>query len=171
MHTRNARLLGDYGGPVSAAGRNFYSGGFARDAFNGLRLWHREGVNPFAASEQYLFVGTKDGTSALDAVTGELVHRYEGRGWSRGAIHDGGTLIVFDHGSVRAYQAEAAKLLWDVRATKPRGVVAAEDLVAYVQGDPRSGVRSELVVLDRPTGQPRWRRDDYPWLDKVANLV
>ena len=88
----------DYGGPVSAAGRNFYSGGFARDAFNGLRLWHREGVNPFAASGQYLFVRTKDGTSALDAVTGELVHRDEGRGWSRGAIHDGGTLIVFDHG-------------------------------------------------------------------------
>jgi outer membrane protein assembly factor BamB len=161
----------DYWGPVSAAGRNFYSGGVARDAFNGLRLWRREGVVPMAASDEYLFVKTKDGTTALDAVTGQPVHRCDGRGWSTGAICDGATLIVYDHGSVRAMRAGTADKLWEFRAARPRGVVAAAGLVAFVHGERRTGGRSELVVLDESTGEVRWKRDDYPWLEEVANLV
>jgi len=161
----------DYGGPFCAAGRNFYFGGCARDAFNGLRLWRREGVNPLAASDKLLFVATKDGFTALDAVTGATVHRYEGRGWSSGAIHDAGTVIVFDHGSLRAYHAKTAKFLWEHKAARPRGVVAADDTVAFVCGEPRTGGKTELVVLDKATGQIRWKRDDHPWLPKVASLV
>jgi outer membrane protein assembly factor BamB len=157
---------------LCAAGRNFYNGSVAREAFNGLRLWHREAVNPLAASDQYLFVATKDGFTALDAVTGQIARRYEGRGWSAGAIHDAGTVIVYDHvGSVRAYAVETAKLLWEFRAARPRGVLAADGLVAFVHGEPRGGGKNELVVLDKSTGQVRWKRADLPWLPKVANVV
>ena len=138
----------DYWGPVSAAGRNFYLGTVARDAFNGLRLWHRDGAVPMAANDKYLFVKTKDGTTALDAVTGRPVHRCDGRGWATGAICDGETLIVYDHGSVRALRAGTADKLWEFRSARPRGVVAADGLVAFVHGEPRIGGKSELVVLD-----------------------
>ena len=175
-------------GMVSAAGRNFYAGVLARDAFNGLRLWQRDLGNPTArgalvmknlsprqptpvTNGPLLFVVEKKKLVALDGATGNVTREYPEAGTPGTVLHDEGILIVADAGTVRGLDVESARLLWKQALVEPRNVVAGEKTVALIHGQPRRGEKTEIVVLEKSTGKIRWRRDDYPWLGEVDRCV
>ena len=171
-------------GMVTAAGRNFYAGVLARDSFNGLRLWHRDTVTggddfsmknirksaPVAGGNR-LFVVEKKKLLALDAGSGEVVQEYPGAGEPEEVLFDRGTLIVTTKDSVRALYADSADVRWQVALSDPREVVAGDNTVALLHGQPRRNEPIEAVVIDRETGQIRWKRDDLKWLPKVRRMV
>lgn len=175
-------------GMVTAGGRNFYAGVLARDGFNGLRLWHRDLVGPSAgqrftmknlgsghappvADGDRLYVVHNKKLLALDAATGKTICEYPDAGQPEIVLFDKGTLIAVSGDSVRALDAESAELRWTFSAADPRHVVAGDDTVAMVQGRSQRGQPIEAVVLDMPTGSVRWRRDDFPWLEKITRTV
>jgi len=179
-------------GLVSAAGRNFYAGVLARDAFNGLRLWNvdleapkstgpftlkklRGDMPPPVTDGRHLFAAIREGKArgvvALDAASGGIVRRYPQAGNPRLILHDGGTLVVADAGSVRGVDVASGRLVWLHEASDPRHVVVGDDVVALVKGQLRRGGKSVAVVLSKATGQVRWSRDDAAWLDRVSRCV
>jgi outer membrane protein assembly factor BamB len=175
-------------GLVTAAGRNFYAGALARDSFNGLRLWHRDLVNPDAkgrfalkhlpgsmptpvAAGNVLFAVTGGQLLALDATTGQTLREYPEAGTPTSLLHDAGVLIVADEGSVRALDAESGQLLWKRAASMPRLLVSGGSSVCLLQGDTRRGETAEAVVLEKASGEPRWSRNDLPWAARVYRCV
>ena len=175
-------------GMVSAGGRNFYAGVLARDGFNGLRLWHRDltapsedgrfvmkslGANSAApvAGGGRLYVAEQKMLYALDAATGEVQREYPDAGAPEAVLFDQGTLISVTEDSVRALDAESAELKWSVPASDPRFVVAGDDSVVLLQGQPRRNEIVEAVTLDMASGRIRWKRGDLPWLGKVTRTV
>ncbi len=172
-------------GMVTSSGRNFYAGVLARDSFNGLRLWHRDiaapGGDDFAmknlrtsppvAGGDRLFVVEQKKLLALDAGSGEVVQEYAGAGEPKEVLFDRGTLIVATKDSVRAIYADSADVRWQVSLSDPRDVVAGDDTVALIHGEPRRNEPIEAVVIDRETGQVRWKRSDLDWLPKVDRTV
>ncbi len=172
-------------GMVTAAGRNFYAGVLARDSFNGLRLWHRDIVAPGSgdfvmknlrsappvAGGDRLFVVEEKKLLALDATSGEVVHEYPAAGEPKEVLFDRGTLIVATSDSVRALYADSGDVRWQLSFADPRQVVAGDDTVALIHGQARRDEPIEAVVVDRETGQIRWRRNDLDWLPKVDRLV
>jgi outer membrane protein assembly factor BamB len=172
-------------GMVTSSGRNFYAGVLARDSFNGLRLWHRDiaapGGDDFAMKNlrtsppvtggDRLFVVEQKKLLALDAGSGEVVQEYTGAGEPKEVLFDRGTLIVATKDSVRAIYADSADVRWQVSLSDPRDVVAGDDTVALIHGEPRRNEPIEAVVIDRETGQVRWKRSDLDWLPKVDRTV
>ena len=167
-------------GMVTSSGRNFYAGVLARDSFNGLRLWHRDIVapgsdsfsmknlrtSPPVAGGDRLFVVEQKKLLALDASSGEVVQEYASAGEPKEVIFDRGTLIVATKDSVRAIYADSADVRWQVSLSDPRDVVAGDNTVALIHGEPRRNEPIEAVVIDRETGQVRWKRNDLDWLPK-----
>ena len=172
-------------GMVTAAGRNFYAGVLARDSFNGLRLWHRDivtpGSNDFAmknlrsappvAGDDRLYVVEQKKLLALDGRTGEVVQEYPGAGEPKEVLYDRGTLIVTTKDSVRALYATSGDVRWKVELSEPREAVAGDDTVALIHGQARRNEPIQALVIDRETGQVRWKRNDLEWLPKVRRLV
>ncbi len=174
-------------GMVTAAGRNFYAGVLARDGFNGLRLWHRDLIRPASkrfvmknlgtanaapvAGGERLYVVEQKKLLALDAATGDVVQEYPGAGEPEAVLFDRGMLIAVTADSVRALHADSADLKWSFTASDPRYVVAGDDTVALIHGQTRRNEPIEAVVVDRETGQARWKRSDLPWLRKVTGTV
>ncbi len=177
-------------GMVTAGGRNFYGGILARDSFNGLRLWYRDlqragEVNPEEfnlprlssknarpiASERLVFAVLQNHPVALDAQTGEVVVEFRDMLKPRTVLHSGGRIIATDDDSVRAFSTESGQEIWQAKVVDPQYVVSDGTVVAFIQGRVRRGEKAEAVVLDAATGAVKWRRDDYPWLPRVARLV
>jgi len=175
-------------GVVSAAGRTFFAGALARDGFNGLRLWHRDLIAPGSSSGftlrnlppgmptpvaagEVLFAVTGGELVALNGVSGQTLRSYPEAGQPSTLLHDDGILVVADGGSVRALDAGTGRLLWKHDARSPRVVVSGGTSVGFIQGDPRRGETSEVIVLDKETGRPRWRRADLAWAARVYRCV
>ena len=183
-----AGAMAEVRGMVSAEGKNFYAGVLARDGFNGLRLWQNDlmapansagftmknlggGVAQPVAGGDRLYVVQEKNLVALDGATGEKVKEYPDAAKPRTVLFDQGTLIAANGDSVRALDAETGSLKWTLSASDPRYVVAGDDTVAFLQGQPQRGQALEAVVADMATGQIRWKRDDLAWLPKVRRTV
>lgn len=172
---------------VNAEGRNYYGGVWARDAFNGLRLWQRElnpapnaggygyqytpaSVQPVAAGR--LIIVVSDGkTLALDGVTGEAVREFPQAGKPRELLAVDDRLLTFDGSSVRAFQLASGRLLWQYQAANPQLPVAESEYVCFLTGDARHGQKREITCLETSNGAVRWQASDFPWLAKVRRLT
>jgi outer membrane protein assembly factor BamB len=177
-------------GMVTSGGRNFYGGVLARDSFNGLRLWHRnlrnadqhnqaqfelpklprDAARPIA-SERFLIAVLADKPVALDAKTGEVVVEFVDLANPTAIIHHGARVIAADADSIRAFNLDTGKTTWKVAATNPRNVIADDKLVTFIQGNARRGGKPQAVALDANSGQVRWQRDDYAWLERTVRTV
>jgi len=172
---------------VTTAGRNFYAGVLARDAFNGLQLWQRPlspsparggynfryapgSVRPVATAER-LFVVTDGKLTALEGATGEPAGEYPQAGTPTDVLHVEGTLIAFDRDSVRAVSAGDGSLRWKVEAIQPRCFSADATGVYFIQGTPQRGQACTAVSVELASGKVRWRRDDLPWITEVRRCV
>ena len=113
---------------VSAAGRNYYGGVIARDAFNGLQLWRRS-LDPSPARGGFayksaanaprpiavggdLLVFTQGQLAAVDGATGSCKRQYPAAGAPLEVVYDAGLVFALDRASVRAvdYQTGGASL-------------------------------------------------------------
>ncbi|MCB1230278.1 MAG: PQQ-binding-like beta-propeller repeat protein [Verrucomicrobiae bacterium] len=184
-----ASAMAEVEGLVTEGGRNFYGGVLARDSFNGLRLWHRDlqkgEVNDPAfnlpalsydrarpiASDKYLFAVAQGKLVALEAATGEIVRTYEGIGEPDEIIHHHDVVIASDPTQVRAFSTETAEELWHIEAGDPRNLAANSETVTLIRGRPKRGEKSEAVAVDLYSGEIKWKRSDYPWLDQVFRVV
>ena len=172
---------------VCSAGRNFYAGVLARNAFNGLRLWQkslnnskathgaqlhpaRDKARPVAASE-LLFAVHGSKLVAIDGATGKTVREYAEAGTPADVLYAGGILLAVDRQSVRALKPDTGRVTWNHKVTEPRCVVAGDNAVYFIQNRPRRGETVELVSLDLVTGKVRWRHTHYEWAAGVRRLV
>jgi outer membrane protein assembly factor BamB len=154
-----------------------------------LRLWHRdlgrgeinqeefqlprlsyEIARP-VASAKYLFAINKGKLVALDAVTGEIVREYPGLDKPKELVNHRDKVIASDATSVRCFSSETGEQLWAFDAGAPRNVAAGDDIVSLIQGQPKRGETPEAVALDLYTGELKWRRADFDFLDKVYRTV
>jgi len=172
---------------VTAAGRNYHAGVLARDSFNGLRLWERAlhpsparggfssnpqpgSVRPVADGQRLLVV-SDDKVLALDGATGRTLREYPEAGRPVDLLVAGGLLIAVEEQSVRAVDAASGGLRWKHPAREPRCVVADQNSVYLIEGQPRRGESPTAVALDLAKGTLRWQRADWPWLAGVRACV
>jgi outer membrane protein assembly factor BamB len=171
---------------VSAAGRNFYGGVLARDAFNGLQLWQRKldpsparggfsysssaAPRPIALGGEVLAF-TAGKLAALDGATGAVTREYPEAGTPRDLLTDQGTIFCVAKMSIRAVDHRTGALRWKYPAVEPRCAVAGEGSVFFLEGEPRHGQSVSLVRLDQATGARRWQRKDFDWLPLVRQCV
>lgn len=180
-------------GMVSDDGRNFYGQALARDSFNGLRLWHRdlsqpeEKMDPITftmkplhreqarpvATENFLFAvafPTKN-LVAIDSVTGEIVRSFPEIENPGELVQRKGLVVATGARGVYAFNSQTGFLEWKNESSSPRTLVAGDDRVSYVQGEPRRGENAEAVTVDLYTGEVIWRNNSFPWLAKVKRSV
>ncbi|HYW78946.1 MAG TPA: PQQ-binding-like beta-propeller repeat protein, partial [Thermoguttaceae bacterium] len=172
---------------VISQGRSFYGGVWARDSFNGLRLWQRDltpsparggfgfgsqsgSVRPIAAGEMLLTV-TDGMVEALDGATGKTIREYPDAATPYDLLHVDGTLLALGRQSVRALDIDSAKLRWNREASQISYVIADQRSVYLIQGDARRGEKLTAVALDLADGSVRWQRDDLDWMPKVRRTV
>jgi outer membrane protein assembly factor BamB len=172
---------------VSAAGRNFYGGVIARDAFNGLSLWRRR-LQPSPARGGFSFTGgggaprpiavggkllaLNDGKlAALDGATGALERQYDEAGAPQETLFDSGLILAIDRQAIRAVDYRTGQRRWTHPAVEPQCVVAGDGGVYFLQGTPRRGLPVSLVRLDENTGRQTWEQTAFPWLPKVRQCV
>ena len=172
---------------VTADGRNYYGGVWARDSFNGLPLWekalapspargnlgyrHTPGSVPPVAADGKLFAVTGGKLLALDGATGRTVREYPEAGTPTDLLCADGVLVVCDAASVRAVEAAGGKLRWRRDVKQPQYMVAGEGGVFFLEGDARRGEALSAVCLDLATGSQRWRHVNLPELAKVRRMV
>lgn len=177
-------------GLVTSGGRNYYGGILARDSFNGLRLWHRalakqgelnagefqlprlarDGSRPIA-SDRFLFAIMQNRPVALDAATGEVVVQLGDMTSAESILFDGLRVIAADDATVRAFEVESGKQLWQVDVAEPRNIIADGKVVSLIAGRVKRGEKAFALTLDANTGQAKWNRDDYPWLVMTTRTV
>ncbi|MBT7161298.1 MAG: PQQ-binding-like beta-propeller repeat protein [Victivallales bacterium] len=181
---------------ISANGRNFYGGVYARDAFNGLPLWSRElspsplrgyrgqhgayGAAQMIANGDTLFVVTDGALHALDARTGKTLRTYPQAGEPQELHYADGLLLVADPIWVRAVDAKTGSLLWRHPAAQPSGLTVGEGSVFFLKGNARRGDARTLVRLDLRTGRARWAKRapqwrgqpmEYGWLPQAGHCT
>jgi len=171
---------------VTAGGRLFHAGILARDAFNGLRLWHRaieptplrlgyparavEGSVRPVADRDRLYVFTDGKLQALDAATGKTVTVYDAAAAPLHVLCERGVLIAVGNDAVRALDAAGGQLRWTHKATEPTSVVADDGGVFLLEGNPRRGQNRAVVRLDLASGKQQWRWAEYDWAPRVRRL-
>ena len=172
---------------VSAGGRNFYGGVWARDAFNGLPLWEQSlrpspaqggfsfrdtpgSVRPIAAGNA-LIVSSDNTVCALDGATGARLRAYPEAGRPRALLHVQGKLLAVDSGGLRAVEVESGRLLWKYAAVEPRLAVATDRSVVFLQGNPRHGEQLRAVCLELASGEVAWKQTEFPWAPLVRRIV
>ncbi|MFO7902352.1 MAG: PQQ-binding-like beta-propeller repeat protein [Planctomycetota bacterium] len=174
---------------VSAAGRMFYGGVWARDAFNGLRLWERElnpspargnhgyrhvpgSVQPVACGERLLVV-TEGKLLALDTANGEPAQQYLEAGAPEKILAIDGRIVAIDGQTARVLDAESGSLLWRREISDLQYPVAGDGAVFFLEGAARRGEPMAAASLELTTGEVRWRRgqDEFPWLPLVRRTV
>lgn len=172
---------------VTAGGKNYYGGVWARDSFNGLRLWQRpldpspsrggfdfritsRSVPPIAGDSR-LYVVSAGKLLALDSATGAPVAEFPDAAAPAEVLLADRTLLAIDGQSIRALDASGGRLIWKHDALNPQYTVGGEGAVFYLRGNQRLGDELTVVCLDLATGSVRWQRGDYPWLSKVRRLV
>jgi len=172
---------------VSAAGRNFYGGVLARDAFNGLPLW-QQNLTPSPARGGFsykpasnaprpvalgkdLLVLFQGKLAALDGGTGALRREYPEAGTPAEIVVDGSLILAIDKNSIRAIEHQSGKLRWTYPSVGPRCVVAGDGGVYFLQGEPRRGERVSLARLEKETGKCVWEQKALDWLPTVRQCV
>ncbi len=174
---------------VSAGGRVYYGGVWARDGFNGLRLWEKPlrpspargdfgyrlapgSVAPVACGDRLLVV-TEGKLLALDGARGEVVFEYAEAGSPAEVLSIDGLIVVVDSQSVGVLDAESGKLLWRRKVSEPKYAVAGAGAVYFLEGVARRDEPMSVLAIDLATGEPRWRRgqDEFPWLPLVRRTV
>ncbi len=174
---------------VSAAGRMFYGGVWARDGFNGLRLWEQElrpspargdypyrrvpgSVAPVACGERLLVV-VEGKLVALDGASGEPVFEYPEAGAPSEVLALEDLIAAVESESIRVLDAQAGKLLWSREVSELQYPVAGNGAVFFLEGAIRRGEPMAAVSLELTTGDVRWRRgqDEFPWLPLVRRTV
>ena len=180
-------------GMVTDGGRNFYGQALTRDSFNGLRLWHRDLSQPEekmdpstfqmkplsrdlarpVATEKFLFAVAFPTRQlvALDAATGEIAHTFSDIKNPTELVQHQGMVVATADNAIYAFSHLTGDLVWKNESADPRAMVAGEDQVSYIQGEPRKGDKAEAVTVDLYTGEILWKNNDYPWLGKVARTV
>lgn len=169
---------------VTADGRCFYAGVFARDAFNGLRLWEKaltpsparggynftflKGSVPPVAVGDRLLVVTDGKLLALDAATGDVAHEYHPPFLPSALACTQG--MVLGSGATGAYalDLQSGSVRWSVPAEDVRCLVADDGAVFFLQGP---AAATKLTSVEMATGKLRWERSGAPWLGKVRTLV
>ena len=172
---------------VTAAGRSYYGGLWARDSFNGLRLWDRPlkpspaqgnysfrktpgSVHPVAVGERVLVV-TDGKLAAVDGATGKTVRRYDKAGTPTEVLCTDGTIVAVDLKSLGALDVETGAVRWRRATSEPQYTVAGEGGVFFLEGAVRRGEGLTATALELDKGTVRWQRSDYPFLRKVRRLV
>lgn len=172
---------------VSGNGRNYYGGVWARDSFNGLRLWQRDvkpspaqgnfdfrktpgSVRPIAG-DNLLFVYADSQVQAWDGATGERLRQYPEAGAPSEILNVGPTLLALEGQTLRAVEVDSGRLRWKRDASEPRYVVADADSIFLLEGAPRRGEKCALTRLALADGRVLWTRADYPWLAAVRRTV
>jgi outer membrane protein assembly factor BamB len=173
---------------VSAGGRNFYGGVWARDAFNGLPLWQQDvrpspaqggfsfrytsgSVRPIAVGK-VLFVSNDNTVCALDGASGVKLRAYPEAGRPTALLHVRGKLLAVGPAGVRALEVESGRLAWKyAAAVEPRFTVATDRSVVFLEGNPRHGEPLRAVCLELASGKVAWQRTDYPWAALVRRIV
>lgn len=166
--------------PVLTAGGRIFSsysdlGIVARDAFNGSKLWQREGARALIATEDKLFARLENigPLVALDARTGATIREYSFGGaskpWpplSRLAYHDG-VMLTGVRELIEAYDAESGEQLWRKQIPGERGAGGGKlDLFQDINKKRIIGEgkvfltlteTKEFLCLDLKTGEEIWR--------------
>jgi outer membrane protein assembly factor BamB len=119
----------------------------------------------------YVFVASGEKVLALDGKTGEAVHEFANAGKPRELLFDSGVLIAVSDDGLRAFRVDDAERLWEYPADGTRCVVAGEGTVGLIQGSPRRGDKSQVVAIDKQTGEVRWSRQDLTWADRAFRSV
>ncbi len=177
----------EIGNLVTGSGCNYYGGILARDGFNGLRLWTKNlapspakggyGYKPARGAAQPV---TGDGLvivvfgnklQALYARTGHVVRTFQQSQRPNYIVFDDGIVISVETDGLKAFQADTGRLIWMHRGPQPRYVVAGDNIVGLLQGNPRRGAPVEVVVLEKQTGKQKWKRVDYAWAGRVTRSV
>ncbi|MGA2500460.1 MAG: PQQ-binding-like beta-propeller repeat protein [Tepidisphaeraceae bacterium] len=171
---------------VTAGGRAFFGGAYARDAFNGLRLWEEKltpsparggfgqtvgsTVLPIATPD-LLLVWSDNKLQALDSATGTLVRTYPDAGVPTEILVAGNSVLSINRDAIHVLDVQTAKLVWKQAAPSVRCAVAADGRVYYVHGDPKKPQENMLSCRDLATGAIRWQQAALDWLPKVRRLT
>ncbi len=184
-----AGAVSEVEGIVSAGGRNFYGGVLALDAFNGLRLWHRDlrkGTLNAAlfrlprlsrnrarpvASDAFVLAVEQGRLVALDAADGRLVRTFPGATRPTEAVYCRETVVACDSAGVHAYRAGTGEPLWSRDASGARNLAADGRLVSFIHGRPARGEAVTATAVSLESGAVRWQRSDYPWLGQAKRTV
>lgn len=149
---------GSPAGVRSANGRNFYIMGelVARDAFNGVMLWHRKfaGLNHklviAAGDEVYLHVSGE--LLALDAATGKDLRSFGKTEGCRDLHFANGLLLSYEAKGLRAFDTATGKEKWSsVAGASSNNAVVADGRIFIQKGS--------LTCLDLATGESIWKKD------------
>ncbi len=164
---------------VTARGRVFIQDRdtlLARDAFNGLPLWHANlyphkklGIEKppalIVARDDCVFALMHDGKfKSLDAATGAPLQEFAGAGLPNAVLLlDDQTLVLATEDGLRAFESRTAKLLWEHSANEPHTVTAGGGSVFYLEGNDKKGAGSgDVLSRDLKTGELQWKRS-YEW--------
>ncbi|MCP4890628.1 MAG: PQQ-binding-like beta-propeller repeat protein, partial [Planctomycetaceae bacterium] len=123
------------------------------------------------ASDQFVFASLGNRPVALNAATGEVAVDFADLRSPKALLFDGIRVIAADNQTVRAFNVQTGKEIWNVPAAEPNNVIGDGKLVALIQGRVKRGEKAVAVVLDAATGEVVWTRDDYPWLVATTRTV
>ncbi len=171
---------------VTAGGRAFFGGTYARDAFNGLRLWEEKltpsparggfgqtvgsSVLPIATAD-LLLVWSDEKLKALDSGTGKLVRTYPDAGVPTEILVAGKFVLAINKDAIHVLDVQTAKLAWKHAAPSLRCAAVADGRVYYIHGDPKKPQENVLTCRDLATGVARWEQAKYDWLAKSRRLT
>lgn len=143
----------------TAGGRCYYIMGsqlLARDAFNGVQLWHDviKGLDTrfVIASGNELYLLRAGEVVALDGATGKTLRTYGKAGQCANLLLSGGLLLCFEGKSVRAFDAAGGQEKWATADAGDGGSALAADGRIYLSNG------AELVGLELATGKVLWKR-------------
>lgn len=127
----------------------------ARDAFNGLKLWEREGSAgaPLVAAGDRIYTTLDRGGQmvALEAATGKVVRTYAVH--TRDIVYDGRALFV--RGGSERWDADSGEAAWK-RTEDGRGRVVVADGKLFCTMRPGSA-EAKIVCLDPADGKDLWQ--------------
>ena len=180
------RWLGTNGVQLSAGGRNVYSDGTVRDAFNGLKLFSLRSlgrykyVTPHLAISNRIYLTAPRASKflqAADASSGEILHTYEAIKAPKALAYFDRWLLFVNEDGVGSVNSMTGQTRWlnesvKVERQPPRGasvlVVAGERVLVQSSSSPRSQEKGRLVCLSRETGKLLW---SIPDADRNGDLL
>ncbi len=108
---------------------------------------------------------------AIDSATGEIVRSFPEIQQPKELVQHQGFVVATGDKAIYAFNTQTGDLEWKKDSADPRTIVAGDDRVSYIQGEPRKGEKAEAVMVDLYSGEVLWRNNSYPWLGKVSRSV